>query len=173
MLSNLGRLLRPRRRGDEFEHDVREELLSHIEMRTEDNVAAGMTPDEAREAALQRFGDLTRIRQACCEIDRAPRVDARAIKPFFWAAVGSALAFWTMGGEYHNLRGVSLLLASVAVMLHALVMVRRMGRTRVFACAPARRDPDGASFPVLGIGAGLSAHDSAGATPLERALKDE
>jgi predicted permease len=39
------------------------ELRSHIEMRAEDNVAAGMTPGEARRDAMLRFGNMTKTRE--------------------------------------------------------------------------------------------------------------
>ncbi len=40
--------------------DIEEELRVHIEMETETNIERGMSPDEARAAALKRFGDLSR-----------------------------------------------------------------------------------------------------------------
>lgn len=39
------------------------ELRSHIEMRIEDNIAAGMTPEEARRDALLRFGNRTAMKE--------------------------------------------------------------------------------------------------------------
>ena len=39
------------------------ELQSHVEIETDDNVASGMAPDEARYAALRRLGNVTRIRE--------------------------------------------------------------------------------------------------------------
>jgi hypothetical protein len=172
-LKNFSSGWRPpgRRGGEEIEREVAEELLSHVEMRTEDYIAAGMSPAEARAAALRRFGDLAGIRRVCCEIDRSPAVNKRAIGPFVWAAAGFALAFRTMSGEYHNLRGVSLLMASVIVMLYALIRARRMGRMKVFAGAQARSDPDRITLPVRDCGEGVSAHDAEGRTPLERILK--
>jgi macrolide transport system ATP-binding/permease protein len=38
------------------ERDIDDELRSHLEMRMEDNVAAGMSEEEARRDALLRFG---------------------------------------------------------------------------------------------------------------------
>ena len=43
--------------------DVDEELEFHVAMRVERNIALGMTPDDARREALQRFGDLTLVRE--------------------------------------------------------------------------------------------------------------
>jgi putative ABC transport system permease protein len=40
--------------------DIEEELRIHVEMETETNIKRGMSADEARAAALKRFGDLSR-----------------------------------------------------------------------------------------------------------------
>jgi hypothetical protein len=39
--------------------EVEAELKSHIGMRIEDNIAAGMSPEDARRDALLRFGNST------------------------------------------------------------------------------------------------------------------
>lgn len=39
------------------EHEIDAELRSHIEMRMEDNIASGMSPEEARRDAMLRFGN--------------------------------------------------------------------------------------------------------------------
>ena len=43
--------------------EIDAELQSHIEMRIEDNLAAGMSPGEARRDALHRFGNPTAINE--------------------------------------------------------------------------------------------------------------
>src|SRR5215813_6532452 len=40
--------------------DIEEELRVHVEMEMETNIERGMSPDEARAAALKSFGDLSR-----------------------------------------------------------------------------------------------------------------
>lgn len=75
-----------------IEASIDAELRSHLEMRIEDNIAAGMHPDEARRDALLRFGNLTAtkehthaedtalvlegiwsdLRYACRQLSRAP-----------------------------------------------------------------------------------------------------
>src|SRR5262245_24185703 len=40
--------------------DIEEELRVHVEMETETNIERGMSPDEARAAALKSFGALSR-----------------------------------------------------------------------------------------------------------------
>src|SRR5690349_19304935 len=48
---------------DRLERDLDEELRSHIEMRTQDNLAKGMPSDEARYDAQRRFGNSTLMKE--------------------------------------------------------------------------------------------------------------
>jgi predicted permease len=48
---------------DRLDHDLAEELQSHIQMRTRDNVAAGMPSDAARYDAQRRFGSTTLVKE--------------------------------------------------------------------------------------------------------------
>jgi putative ABC transport system permease protein len=54
----------PRDPGQEID----EELGFHLEQRTRDYIARGMSPDAAREAAAQRFGDVGRVRTASASL---------------------------------------------------------------------------------------------------------
>jgi putative ABC transport system permease protein len=49
--------------------DVDEELSAHLEMRVDELVASGMTPDEARREAMRQFGDIEGTRRYCREQD--------------------------------------------------------------------------------------------------------
>ncbi len=53
------------RRKDDVERELDDELRFHIERETERNVARGMSPDDARRAALVQFGGVTRTKQEC------------------------------------------------------------------------------------------------------------
>jgi len=55
------------------ERDLDEELRAHIDMRTQDNVATGMMPEEARYDAQRRFGNSTLMKE-----------DARAMDVVGW-----------------------------------------------------------------------------------------
>jgi putative ABC transport system permease protein len=59
MLARLLGLLK----GKRLDHDLDEELRSHVEMRAHDNVAAGMPPEEARYDAQRRFGNVALIKE--------------------------------------------------------------------------------------------------------------
>jgi predicted permease len=55
-------------RRQEIAEEVADELDFHVEMRTREYIARGMTPREARERALMRFGDLARVSRTCQDI---------------------------------------------------------------------------------------------------------
>jgi predicted permease len=59
LLSRLAGLLKIHR----LERDVEDELRTHIEMRAQDNLAAGMSPEEARYDAQRRFGNSTLVKE--------------------------------------------------------------------------------------------------------------
>jgi predicted permease len=50
------------------EQETQDELHFHVEKETEKNIAAGMSPDEARRQALIAFGGLTQTRESLREI---------------------------------------------------------------------------------------------------------
>ncbi|HEX6814184.1 MAG TPA: ABC transporter permease [Gemmatimonadaceae bacterium] len=49
--------------------DVEEELAFHLQSRIERNVALGLTPDEARREAIERFGDVDTVRSSLVRHD--------------------------------------------------------------------------------------------------------
>ncbi|MBI3415457.1 MAG: ABC transporter permease [Verrucomicrobia bacterium] len=61
--SRLGALFRKR----ELDTDMDDEMRSHIEMRTQQNIEAGMNPEEACFAALRQFGWTESIKETCRE----------------------------------------------------------------------------------------------------------
>jgi predicted permease len=55
--------LRGMLRKERLDHDLDEELRSHLEMRAADNTAAGMSPEQARYEAQKRFGNTTLLKE--------------------------------------------------------------------------------------------------------------
>jgi len=51
----------------QLDAEMDEEMRSHIEMQTQENLDAGMNPDEARYAALRQFGWVESIKETCRE----------------------------------------------------------------------------------------------------------
>ena len=50
--------------GRRREQDLADELVSHIEMQTDDNIRAGMLPEEARRQAKLKFGGLDSTKES-------------------------------------------------------------------------------------------------------------
>src|SRR6266436_10061560 len=48
--------------------EIDEELRFHIEQRTAENIAAGMSPEEAAREARKRFGNVQSVREECREV---------------------------------------------------------------------------------------------------------
>ncbi len=64
----IGRLflwLRTWFRSNRLEDEMDEELRFHLEKLIEDNIQAGMSPQEARYAALRNFGGIEQIKEGC------------------------------------------------------------------------------------------------------------
>ena len=51
------------------DREIEAELESHIAMRIDENIAAGMAPDQARRDALLRFGNPTSTRERVAAAD--------------------------------------------------------------------------------------------------------
>ena len=61
--------------GRALDRDFDQELASHLAMQTDENIASGMTPEEARRAARIRFGGEQSIRQQHREARGLPMLD--------------------------------------------------------------------------------------------------
>ena len=44
-------------------NDLEQDIQDHIELETQDNIARGMSPEEARYAALRKFGNVIRVKE--------------------------------------------------------------------------------------------------------------
>jgi len=72
MLKTLRKLFTRNRQ----EQETQDELHFHVEKETEKNIAAGMSPDEARRQALIALGGLTQTRESLREVHRGRFFDA-------------------------------------------------------------------------------------------------
>src|SRR5512145_101662 len=50
-------------RRDRFDRELEEEMRFHLEMKAEENLAASVSPEEARYAARRQFGNQTLLRE--------------------------------------------------------------------------------------------------------------
>ena len=56
------------RRRKRMMEDLDRDIRDHIERETEDNIARGMTPEEARYAAFRKFGNVTLVKEETREV---------------------------------------------------------------------------------------------------------
>jgi putative ABC transport system permease protein len=54
--------------GKRWLHDLDQDIQEHIEQETRENIECGMTPEEARCAALRKFGNVTRVTEQTREV---------------------------------------------------------------------------------------------------------
>src|SRR5215475_700862 len=67
-LSQLWRRLLFYLRRDQFDRELEEEMRLHLEMKAEENLAAGLSPDEARYATQRQFGNQTLLLEVSREM---------------------------------------------------------------------------------------------------------
>ena len=88
---------------EKLDADTDEELRFHLDMRTAENLESGMDPEEARYAALRRFGWIESIREACREQRGVRWLEdflqdlRRAFRPLRKTPAFTALAIVTLG----------------------------------------------------------------------------
>jgi hypothetical protein len=109
-----------------FDREIEEELQFHIEMRTRDNIAAGMSPEEARNDALRRFGDFDHVNAECRNISREKLmggVNMKAMRGITWVMLGSGLTL-ILTSQVHTVQQVGQVLVCIAVLWWMLLYLR-------------------------------------------------
>jgi predicted permease len=98
--------------------ELNEELQFHLEQRTRDYVDRGMSPDAARDAAAQRFGDVNRVHDACAPMIAADRAaeERRRVWRISWLDVKLGLRMFI---KYPGLSLVSVTGMAVAIAIGA------------------------------------------------------
>src|SRR5271169_1116358 len=74
-VQQLSTWLRSLFRRNTVEQELGSELRFHIERQTEENLAAGMTPEEARRAAVREFGGVEQVKEECRDTRRVNPID--------------------------------------------------------------------------------------------------
>jgi putative ABC transport system permease protein len=77
--------------GSNPERDLSDEVRFHLETETEELIASGTAPDEARRQALARFGDMDRAMADCRDSDR--RRISRRHRGFIFDALGQDVRY--------------------------------------------------------------------------------
>src|SRR5580704_3487443 len=56
------------KRRERMMNDLEQDIREHIEVETQDNIARGMSPEEAHYAAMRKFGNVTRMQEETREV---------------------------------------------------------------------------------------------------------
>src|SRR6185503_7894953 len=91
----LRRFVRIDRSRGAVDRAVDDELQFHFEMTMRDLMAKGMSPDEARRVAQDRFGDVQGTRERLTAIDRSQQERARRVE--WWNAFLQDLRYAVRG----------------------------------------------------------------------------
>ncbi len=100
------------------EKELEEELRFHLEQRTRDYIDRGMSPEAARKAAADRFGDAARVRDVCAPMLAADRASEarRLLWRVSWLDVKLGLRMFF---KYPGLSVVSVIGMAVAIAIGA------------------------------------------------------
>jgi hypothetical protein len=170
-----------RRSGAAAAREVEDELHFHIEMRTRDNIAAGMSPEDAVADAMRRFGDFNLIRSNCEEI-RKERMEGvmKLARVFCWVMLGCGLTL-EMTAQLATLRLVGQFLIIISTLWLLLIHLResRPDQRRILA---AGRLALSVTQTISGVSVDdfaedpprpVQGYDGDGRTPVERLRSDE
>jgi hypothetical protein len=177
VLRQLGAPVRGRAAGREIE----EELRYHIEMRASDNIAAGMSREDAMADAMRRFGDFEQIRYVCEEVRKERFAGVmKAVKGIAWVMLGCGLML-KISSHILSFQNVGEFLILIALLWRLLIYLREMqnGRPRGLGYEP---PPLSIIHPIGDLSASGSTEDAPrpvptydkdGRTPVERLISDE
>ena len=76
-----------------LDQEILDELDFHIEMRTRDNMDAGMSADEARRNAVERFGDFEHIHKECRQVLLGERIMLQRVQAVLTLVLLGAVVF--------------------------------------------------------------------------------
>lgn len=116
---------------EQIAEEVEAELRLHVQMRTLANIEAGMTPDEAKLAAEQSFGDFDQVKVSCCEIKRGFPFDLKPLRMGLYIAVAclaGGVSLWAVNMPHHNVFGVLWQLVAIAVLIRSFLIGRKHNR---------------------------------------------
>jgi RNA polymerase sigma-70 factor (ECF subfamily) len=147
MFDSLTAYLRPpdSRPMKQIEGEIVDELRFHLEMRIEENVRDGMSPEAARADAQRRFGDFRRIQKTCRRIQLGERIMLQRIQVAMTAillvvVVAMAVGFYQRQSQYDA--AILGLQQSIEGMQAGLAGVLKGVPPVVVSTAPARGETD-------------------------------
>jgi len=161
--------------------EIEDELRFHIEMRTRDNIAAGMSPEDAVADAMRRFGDFDHIRAICEEIRKEwLAVVMKVVKGLTWIMVGCGLALKLAADEeaWQPVGNALILIAGLwRLLIHLREIQPSQRRIRAAQLTIVGRTHTIGDFSAIDLKGHtftpVPAYDKDGRTPVERLISDE
>jgi hypothetical protein len=131
MKAAIGRLFR-RLDPRETEREIEDQLCFHLELMTQAMLQQEMSSEEAKEAAIKRFGNVERIKAQCVEISNRNHPFLCALKSLLIlvALVGGLVRF--LGADYHVIH-IGEVLIMVGVLGRLLLYVRGLNPSSVLS----------------------------------------
>jgi hypothetical protein len=114
-----------------IECEIEAELLFHIEMRTLENIEAGIPAETARQKALKQFGDFEAMKRQCAAVRRealAARI-TKALKLLSWALALGGLNI-ALTSNLEAARHSGQVLVAIAILLRLFFYVRDVHRRK-------------------------------------------
>jgi len=143
--------------------EVEEELQFHLDLLTAEHCRQEIPWEEARDMALNRFGNMEQIRDECVEIARRNHPVIAVLQWFFGFVFLSGFLVRGLSTEYHVTR-VGHVLIAVGILSQLLLYLRGLNPSRYAS------KPDDLSLIKLNDSESLAAFDRCGRTPVERMI---
>lgn len=170
-------------RAGATDQDIEEELRFHIEMRTRDNIATGMSPEMAAADAARRFGDFEQVKTTCREISREKLisgVNMKLIKGLTWVMVGCGMTL-NLTSNILTVRQAGQILAIIGVLWRLFIRFREAKpnqdrinrRLSLFDEAPLGIIATASDFSGEQPNQKIVSRDEQGRTPVERLMADD
>ena len=149
-----------------IERQIEEELRFHLDRLTEQHLQQDMSLAKAKDAALERFGNIEQIKDQCVEISRRNRPVIRALRFFLILVFLVGVLVRVFSTELGVTRAGDVLIA-IALLGRLFFYVRGMNPSRFTSI-------DDRSSPLM-LNDGLVSftnYDQNRRTPLERVISD-
>lgn len=121
--------------------EIDEELRFHLELLTQEHLRQGMSVDEAKDAAVKRFGNMERIKDQCLDIGRRTHPFLVAVKYCLILMFFAGVVVRILGTDL-SIRTLGQLLIAVPILGGLLLYVRGLSPSS-FASRPETVSPLG------------------------------
>ena len=152
---------------DKVEREIEEELRFHLEMLTEEQLRQDLSFADARNAALERFGDVERVKNQCVEISKSGHPLMWALRAFLIPVFLAGVLVRVFNTELDFIR-VGDTLMMIAVLGRLLLYLRGLHPSSF-------REKETTSPLMLNerLPTSVTVHDQRKLTPVERVISDK